>query len=128
MQPIPETDEQIKLAEYLANYAATNAVKRHAGRYRYTFTPSGRRTWAEGKDLTKIKWLVATGGALTKLPGRGEILNKLTGLNENGDLLYPPPGTIKIIEDKNYIMAALGVLSLEYPEDAKKLIMNNLLA
>ena len=126
-KPIPESDEQLKLTTYLANHCATAAIKRHAGKFRHTFTASGRRTWAEGKDLTKIKWLVATGGALTRLPGREEIHEKLTRLNENGDLLFPPPGSLKILEDKNYIMAALGVLSLEYPEDAKKLAKASLI-
>ena len=118
-RPIPESEEQMKLTTYLAEYCAATAIKRHAGRFRHTFTASGRRTWAEGKDLTKVKWLVATGGALTRLPDRTGILDKLTLLNENGDLLFPLPGNLKILEDKNYIMAALGVLSLEYPEDAK---------
>ena len=120
-KPIPETEEQLRLTTFLAEYAATNAIKRHAGRYRHTFTASGRRTWAEGKDLTRVKWLVATGGALTRLPTRNMVLEKLTFLNENNELLYPQSGSLKVIEDRNYCMAALGVLYRDYPEDAKKL-------
>lgn len=120
-RPIPETAAQFAITSFLAEHAAAVAIRRHAGRLRHTFVASGRKTWAEGKDLTKVKWLVATGGALTRLPARGEILGRLTGLNENGELLYPAPGSMSVLEDSSYIMAALGVLSLEHREDAKKL-------
>lgn len=114
--PIPQNQEQLRLATGLARHAASMAVKRHAGRLRYTYDPSGRRTWAEGKDLTKVRWLVATGGALTRLPGRDDILQGLCGLNQNGAMLYPKPGQMRFLEDRRYIMASLGVLSGRYPQ------------
>lgn len=124
--PIPETDEQLRLTQRLAYHAAAIALKRHAGRLRHTFGASGRRTWAEGKDLTCVRWLIATGGALTRLPGRDAILRELRDINASGTLLYPKPGHMRILEDAQYIMASLGVLSLSNPDAAAALLRADL--
>ena len=124
--PIPRSEEQLALTTSLAWHASSLAIKRHAGRLRYMYGASGRRAWAEGKDLSKVRWLVATGGALTRLPGRAKILERLTKLNESGEMLYPRPGSMRVLEDRHYIMAALGVLYRDYPEDAALLIKSDL--
>ena len=124
--PIPKSDKQLTLTSSLTWHAASIALKRHAGRFYFTYGSSGRRTWAEGKDMTRVRWLVATGGALTRLPGRKEILEKLCNLNESQEMLYPKPNTMKVLEDRHYIMAALGVLYRDYPEDASVLVKSNL--
>jgi len=121
-RPIPVTAEQFALATNLTRHAASMALKRHAGRLRYTFGPGGRNTWADGRDLTKTKWLIATGGALTRLPERAAIMETLRGLNQDALMLYPRPGELRLLEDSRYIMASLGVLSLEYPNEAAILI------
>jgi len=124
--PIPRSEEQLALTTSLTWHASSLAIKRHAGRLRYMYGASGRRAWAEGKDLSKVRWLVATGGALTRLPDRANILERLTKLNENGEMLYPRPGSMRVLEDRHYIMAALGVLYRDYPEDAALLIKSDL--
>jgi len=125
-QPIPITKEQLALTSTLAWHAASMALKRHAGRLYYVYGAGGRRTFAEGKDLTQVRWLIATGGALTRLPGRDGILKRLININESGEMLYPKPHQMKVLEDKHYIMAALGVLCRDYPEDAAVLIKSDL--
>ena len=65
---IPKTEEEVKLVELLTREAVVKAAERHAGRLRYIYGPSGRSTVAEGKDLTQVKYIVGTGGALTRLP------------------------------------------------------------
>lgn len=60
----------------LTEEAVMKAVERHAGQIRYIYGPSGRSTLAEGKDLTQVKYIVGTGGALTRLPHRKEIMHK----------------------------------------------------
>ena len=123
--PVPTTPEQFALATDLTQHAATIALKRHAGRLRYTFGPGGRHTWADGRDLTKAKWLIATGGALTRLPHRAAIMEKQRDMNQDATMLYPRPTELRILEDSQYIMAALGVLSLEYPKEAAILMESN---
>lgn len=123
---IPDTPEQFKLTEALAWHAASDALERHCGRYRYTYGSNGRQTFAEGKDLTGVKYLVATGGALTRLPGRKGIMERLCHLNDSGKLLFPKAQNLRLLEDKNYYMASLGVLSRYHKEAAIALLKQDL--
>lgn len=125
-KPIPDTPEQFKLTEKLTWYASSMALERHCGRFRYTYGSNGRVTYADGKDLTKIKYLVATGGALTRLPGRQAIMEQLRNINSAGNLLYPKADKIRLLEDSWYCMASLGVLSRTFPEAALRLLRQNL--
>jgi len=120
--PVPASSEQLALTTRLAYHAAFRAILRHTGVLRHTYGSSGRKTHATGKDLTAVKNLVATGGALTRLPGRRDVLEQLSGINATGTMLYPKPGQMRIMEDGRYIMASIGVLSKKYPETAKKLL------
>ena len=101
------------------------ATERHAGQIRYVYGPSGRSTLAEGKDLTQVRYIVGTGGALTRLPGRVEILKEIARHNETGLLLFPGDHA-EILIDNDYIMASLGVLSRKYPEAALRLLEKSL--
>ena len=123
---IPETPEQFKLTEALAWHAASDALERHCGRFRHTYGSNGRQTFADGKDLTNVKYLVATGGALTRLPGRKGIMERLCHLNDGGKLLFPKAQNLKLLEDKNYYMASLGVLSRYHKEAAIALLKQDM--
>lgn len=101
------------------------AVERHAGQIRYVYGPSGRQTLAEGKDLTQVKYIVGTGGALTRLPHRVEIMKMIPKDNETGMKLYPSEA-VKILVDNDYIMASLGVLSKTHRQGAIKLLAKSL--
>lgn len=125
-KPIPETPEQFKLTEALAWHAASDALERHCGRFRHTYGSNGRQTFADGKDLTNVKYLVATGGALTRLPGRKAIMERLCHLNDGGKLLFPKAQNLKLLEDKNYYMASLGVLSRYHKEAAVALLKQDM--
>lgn len=122
---IPKTEDEIKFVERLTTEAVLKAVERHAGQIRYIYGPSGRSTVAEGKDLTQVKFIVGTGGALTRLPHRVEIMEKIAKHNETGMLLFPGEGA-KILVDNEYIMASLGVLSTKHREGAIKLLEQSL--
>jgi uncharacterized protein (TIGR01319 family) len=125
-KPIPDTADQFKLTERLCLTAGLTAVERHAGQLRYIYTPKGRQTVAEGKDLTVLKYIIGTGGALTRLPHRQEIARQIADCNRNGMMLYPKPGKLKLLYDNHYIMASLGVLSKRYPEAALDLMKQSL--
>lgn len=125
-KPIPDTPEQFKLTEALAWHAASDALERHCGRFRHTYGSNGRQTFADGKDLTNVKYLVATGGALTRLPGRKAIMERLCHLNDGGKLLFPKAQNLKLLEDKHYYMASLGVLSRYHKEAAIALLKQDM--
>lgn len=122
---IPKNEDEIKMVEMLTEEAVMKAVERHAGQIRYIYGPSGRSTVAEGKDLTPVKYIVGTGGALTRLPHREEIMGRICEYDETGTRLFPTSHA-KIAVDNDYIMASLGVLSVKHREGAIKLLEKSL--
>ena len=122
---IPKTEEEIVLVERLTKEAVLKATDRHAGYLRHVYGPSGRTTVAEGKDLTQVKYIIGTGGALTRLPHRVEIMKEIALHNDTGMKLFPSEHA-KVLVDNDYIMASLGVLSTRYREAAIKLMEKSL--
>jgi len=122
--PIPKKPEEIELAEYLAEMASIIAVNRHAGEITYLYGPTGRYSIARGKDLTRVKWIIGTGGALTRLPHGREILQKLRQDKKGKKLL--PTGDAQILVDHDYVMASVGVLAKEFPQEAVDLLEKSL--
>ena len=122
---IPKTEAEFKLVERLTKEAVLKAVERHAGIIRYIYGPSGRSTVAEGKDLTQVKYIVGTGGALTRLPHRVEIMQEIAKHNETGMMLFPTEHA-QILVDNDYIMASLGVLSKKHRAAAIRLLEKSL--
>lgn len=122
---IPKNDEERAYVERLTREAVIRSIERHAGQIRYIYGPSGRSTVAEGKDLSQVKYIVGTGGALTRLPHRVEIMKEIAEHNETGLLLFPSESA-QILVDNDYIMASLGVLSRKYREGTIRLLEKSL--
>jgi len=123
LNPIPKTDIEKDFVLYLAKTALKTSVKRHAGKLNSFFGPTGRSFYAEGKDLTKIKWIIGTGGIFSRLQKAEQLLKNIND-KSNGTELYPRE-VAKVLIDKEYIMAACGVLSKRYPKEALELIKNS---
>jgi uncharacterized protein (TIGR01319 family) len=122
---IPQTVRELQLVERLAQEAAIRATERHAGHIRHIYGPAGRSDIAEGKDLTQVKYIVGTGGALTRLPRRVAMMEAIARHTETGHFLFPPE-TASILVDNDYVMASLGALSKRYPGAALKLLETSL--
>lgn len=122
-KPIPKSDLEKRFVEVLTEHATITAVKRHGGRLKNLYGPSGKKTIAEGKDLTGVKYLIGTGGALTRLPNRVNILRMIPDSNNGLDLL--PNKDVEVLIDNHYIMASLGVMSKKYPEVALDLLLKS---
>ena len=123
-KPIPVTNLEIKFIELLTFVAGEAAIKRHVGKIKELYGPSGKVTIAEGKDLTAVKYIIGTGGALTGLSNRLSILKEIININPKNLLLPNKDATILI--DENYIMASIGVISKTYPEVALSLILESM--
>jgi uncharacterized protein (TIGR01319 family) len=116
LQAIPVTEEQKELVRWLCDKAVNIGVRRHAAVVTESYTPSGRRKLVKGKDLTAIKWIIGTGGALTRIEGGRQILRSIcTGA---GKYLLPTADAL-ILMDRNYLFSALGTLAQEYPAAVK---------
>jgi len=124
LRPIPETGDQERLAIELTRAVVWAAVLRHAGRIKYLYGPGGRMTVAEGKDLTMVKWVIGTGGALTRLPGGEETLGQLRTRRRGPELL--PPAEARVLLDRDYVLAPCGVLAAARPEAAIALMLRSL--
>ena len=79
---------------------------RHAGASAMFTVPREGPLWPR-KDLSQIKYIIGTGGALTRLPERINIMKAIARHNETGLLLFPNTEA-EILVDNDYIMASLG--------------------
>jgi uncharacterized protein (TIGR01319 family) len=113
---MPSTERQKELTRWLCARAVETGIKRHAGVVTDLYTPTGKKQIVKGKDLTAVKWVVGTGGALTRVEGGETILRGIcTGA---GKYLLPGPEA-RILMDQDYRFSALGTLAQAYPEEVK---------
>jgi hypothetical protein len=123
VHPIPQTAEEKQHSTTLARWAVDISLWRHAGEVRIAYGAYGRNELIEGKDLTAVKYIIGTGGALTKLGMGKENLGNFHRDPRERKLL--PPTDIKVLLDNDYIMATAGVLSQQYEEEAKQLLLQS---
>lgn len=114
---MPATERQKELTRWLCARAVETGIKRHAGVVTDLYTPTGKKQIVKGKDLTAVKWVVGTGGALTRVEGGADILHSICA--GAGKYLLPTPKA-RILIDEDYRFSALGTLAQAYPEDVKK--------
>ncbi|MDD2522266.1 MAG: glutamate mutase L [Anaerolineaceae bacterium] len=116
LEAMPTTDRQIELTRWLTKRAVQTAIRRHAGVVSDLYTPTGKKQVVKGKDLTAIRFLVGTGGALTRIPGGKQILEEIcTGA---GKYLLPTSDA-EVLIDREYRFSALGTLAHQYPEEVR---------
>jgi hypothetical protein len=113
---IPFAPADVAAAIVLARTATVVGVRRHAGRLVRLYTPKGRQTVAEGRDLTACRRVVGTGGALTRLPGGEAMLRASLVRSGGGDRLLPPEDAACVL-DRDYILACCGALSQSFRAD-----------
>jgi uncharacterized protein (TIGR01319 family) len=116
LRAIPHTADEIALVHWLCEQAVNIAVRRHAAVVTDTFTPTGRKKLVKGKDLTAVKWIIGTGGALTRVEGGRQILQ---GICTGAGKYLLPTADARIVMDGNYLFSALGTLAQEYPQEVK---------
>lgn len=123
-EPLPSSSEAEEVSASLTRWAVDISLWRHAGEVKVAYGAYGRSEVVEGKDLTAVKYVVGTGGALTRL-GRGADILGSVRQDPRGCKLLPPPAT-PVLLDANYLMATAGVLSQGHREAAKKLLLESI--
>lgn len=119
IKAIPQTEEEKICSEILCRKSVEVALSRHVGYIKRLFV--GKNSFvAYGKDLSQIKYIIGTGGALTRLPNGRSILEKIRYIGDDISML--PRDDCKIMLDNMYIMACAGVLSRENEVAAKRLL------
>ena len=121
----PTDDNRLEALDHaLACCAVDEAVGRHAGTVSESFTLLGKVLVQEGKNLTGVKHVIATGGSLIHSANVVDIAkHALYSVNSPASLR---PIAADIWADETYILAAMGLLSSYYPETALKIMKKEL--
>jgi uncharacterized protein (TIGR01319 family) len=118
---LPTTDAEYVEDERIAAAAVGLALRRHAGRSQVVVGPDGRVLERTGKDLREVDLLVASGGVLRHgRPGvEGRVFAGSTGEVEGG---WQLPESPRVVVDRDYVLAAAGLLVRRHPVSAYRLV------
>ena len=122
---VPQGDDDLhKLDHALAACAVREAVKRHAGTVRETYTMMGLTYVQEGKNLSGVRKIVVTGGSLIHTQRTTEIASYALASPAEPASLRPRQADVLV--DRSYILAAMGLLSSHYPQTALRIMKKEL--
>lgn len=119
-------DENIEKMDFaIASTAIEESISRHTGHITMHYSPFGKVFEQEGKDLTGIKTIIGTGGSIINSNNAKEIL-------ENASFDDTSPMVLKPMKfdtwlDKDYILAAMGLLAEKYPDIAIRIMKNKII-
>ncbi len=119
---LPDSDLEHAYDERLATVAVGLALRRHAGRQQVRFGPDGRLVERTGKDLREVGLLVGSGGVLRHHPP--ELAERVLGASCGHDIEggWQLPRAPRTTVDRDYVLAAAGLLAAEYPDAARALL------
>lgn len=120
--PTDETWEALDFA--LASAAIETAVTRHAGTMEEAYTMMGLTYVQSGKDLTRVRQIVVTGGSLIHTKRTGEIAAH--ALYNQAQPMSLKPKQAEFWIDRSYILAAMGLLSEYHPQTALRIMKKEL--
>ena len=122
---VPAGDDDLEKLDFaLASGAVAEAVARHAGTISETYTMLGQTFVQEGKNLTKVKQIVVTGGSLIHTRQTEKIAAHALYDPAHPESLRPKEAGVWV--DRTYILAAMGLLSLHYPQAALRIMKKEL--
>lgn len=117
-------DHQSKVDLIIGGICVDKAMERHVGKMEEVYTPMGLVYNQTGKDLTKIEYVIGTGGILVNSKDPRKILSKVTGNKKT--YLELRPENPNYLLDKDYILASMGLLSEIEPLLALKIMKKHL--
>jgi len=104
-----------KTVEYaFAREAIRISAARHTGSYERIYTPIGETLVQTGKDLSQVKYVIGTGGAIINATLPQSILQAAIYNPQDTNLLKPQ--NPRLLLDKDYSLAAMGLLARKFPE------------
>ncbi|MDD4000545.1 MAG: methylaspartate mutase accessory protein GlmL [Bacilli bacterium] len=116
---LPQNKEEKDIDHLLGSLCADIAFSRHVGSMETIYTPLGVMYYQSGKDLTDVKYIVGTGGVIIH---DDDPLSILKVLSTSKSPLELRPKTPEFLLDKDYILSAMGLLSIDFPEIAIRIM------
>ena len=117
---IPNTIKEKEFDEAIAKCATEIATERHVGHLEWIYSPIGPIYYQYGKDLTRVKYFIATGGVMIYSDNPKEILK--AGLYNEKEFHILKPKKPEYLLDTEYIFSAMGLLSLDYKDKALRIM------
>lgn len=121
---LPESEEEKSFEFALASAAVETATSRHAGILEEVYTPMGETFVQTGKDLTDVRTIIGTGGALVYVNNPDIVRDNATQSMRKPNSLRPEKAEVYI--DEKYILSAMGLLSERYPDIALRILKKEL--
>ena len=127
---VPDDKSGREADRTIAAAAVAVALRRHAGRSQVVFGPDpstgsgqrGRVVRRTGKDLREVDLLIGSGGVLRHdragVDGVEEVLRRHLGAGDGWQLPEHP----RVVVDRDYVLAAGGLLAAEHPGAAYSLL------
>lgn len=106
---ISQTEKDMAFDCAVAKVCADVSMGRHTGTLTQVYTGCGASFQQEGKDLTKLPYIIGTGGILVYNPHYLEIMKACTFRDD--DPLSLKPKDPKFLLDKDYILSSMGLLA-----------------
>ncbi len=117
---ISSTDDDYIADDIFAGKCVDVATSRHVGTLKGVYTPMGIMYYQVGKDLTKTQYFIGTGGVVISSKDPVAILKNGTKLASKPMELRPQEP--EYLLDKTYILSSMGLLSIDYPEIALRIM------
>ena len=119
-----DDDHQSKVDLIIGGICVDKSMARHVGKMEEVYTPMGLVYNQTGKDLTKIEYVIGTGGILVNSKDPKKILSKVLGNKKT--YLELRPENPRYLLDRDYILASMGLLSEIEPLLALKIMKKHI--
>lgn len=117
---ISSTDEDYIADDIFAGKCIDVATSRHVGTLKGVYTPMGVMYYQVGKDLTQTNYFIGTGGVVISSKDPVAILKN--GIKMASKPMELRPHQPEYLLDKTYILSAMGLLSMDHPEIALRIM------
>jgi len=117
---ISSTDDDYIADDIFAGKCIDVATSRHVGTLKGVYTPMGVMYYQVGKDLTQTNYFIGTGGVVISSKDPVAILKN--GIKMASKPMELRPHNPEYLLDKTYILSAMGLLSMDHPEIALRIM------
>ena len=123
---ISTSEKDMNFDVAIAKLCADISMERHAGTIKQVYAGGDGTMWQqEGKDLTTLPYLVGTGGILVYNKNYADIMQASLASQHNPSSLKPK--SPKLLLDRKYLLAAMGLLATEQPDMAVRILKREVL-